>query len=179
MHIHQAVYVRISNSIFYNIFVCISCSISGRIFASISNSISCCIFRAHSQPSRCRHGCFAFAGAGARSLQPSPRGPYGKFVARQRKYRQTAIQSDQVCATEQRHPAATCTGAPWLRAEVPWQSWLAVDHDVTAEQRCPSDVEMLSSFSNRQPLPRKRSFLEVTSHRNPSTEKQRIWLQRY
>ena len=29
------------------------------------------------------------------------------------------IQSDQVCATEQRRPAATCTGAPWLRADVP------------------------------------------------------------
>ena len=89
------------------------------------------------------------------------------------------IQSDQVCATEQRRPAATCTGAPWLRAEVPWQSWLAVDHDVTAEQRRPSDVEMLSSLSNRQPLPRKRSFLEATAHRNPSTENQRKWLQRY
>ncbi len=58
------------------------------------------------------------------------------------------IQSDQVCATEQRRPAATCTGAPWLRAEVPWQSWLAVDHEVTAEQRRPSDVEMMSSLSN-------------------------------
>jgi hypothetical protein len=56
---------------------------------------------------------------------------------------------------------------------VPWQSWLAVDHDVTAEQRRPSDVEMLSSLSNRQPLPRKRSFLEATAHRNPSTENQR------
>ena len=89
------------------------------------------------------------------------------------------IQSDQVCATEQRRPAATCTGAPWLRAEVPWQSWLAVDHDVTAEQRRPSDVEMLSSLSNRQPLPRKRSFLEATAHRNPSTENQRKLLQRY
>jgi len=50
------------------------------------------------------------------------------------------IQSDQVCATEQRRPAATCTGAPWLRADVPWQSWLAIDHEVTAEQRRPSDV---------------------------------------
>ena len=89
------------------------------------------------------------------------------------------IQSDQVCATEQRRPAATCTGAPWLRAEVPWQSWLAVDHDVTAVQRRPSDVEMFSSLSNRQPLPRKRSFLEATAHRNPSTENQRKWLQRY
>jgi hypothetical protein len=35
MHIHQAVYERISNSIFGSIFVC------------IFNSISCCIFCAH------------------------------------------------------------------------------------------------------------------------------------
>jgi hypothetical protein len=70
------------------------------------------------------------------------------------------IQSDQVCATEQRRPAATCTDAPWMRAEVPWQSWLAFDHEVIAEQRRPSDVEIMSSLSNRrlqQPLPRKRS----------------------
>jgi hypothetical protein len=33
------------------------------------------------------------------------------------------IQSDQVYATEHVHPAATYKGAPWLRAEVPWQSW--------------------------------------------------------
>ena len=58
------------------------------------------------------------------------------------------IQSDQVCATEQRRPAATCTGAPWLRADVPWQSWLAIDHEFTAEQRRPSYVEMMSSLSN-------------------------------
>ncbi len=56
------------------------------------------------------------------------------------------IQSHKVCATEQRRPAATCFGVPWLRAEVPWQSWLAVDHEVTAEQRRPSDVEMMSSY---------------------------------
>ena len=41
---------------------------------------------------------------------PSPRGRYGKFVARQRKAHRK-IQSDLVCATEQRPPAATCTGA--------------------------------------------------------------------
>ena len=44
-----------------------------------------------------------------------------------------------------------------LRAEVPWQSWLAVVHEVTAEQRRPSDVEKMRSLSNRQPLLRKRS----------------------
>ena len=41
---------------------------------------------------------------------PSPRGRYGKFVARQRKAHRK-IQSDLVCATEQRQPAATCRGA--------------------------------------------------------------------
>ena len=41
---------------------------------------------------------------------PSPRGRYGKFVARQRKAHRK-IQSDLVCATEQQQPAATCTGA--------------------------------------------------------------------
>ncbi len=66
-----------------------------------------------------------------------------------------SMQSDQVCAAGQRR---TCTGAPWLRAEAPWQSWLAVDHEETTEQRRPSDVEMMSSLSNRQPLPRKRSW---------------------
>jgi hypothetical protein len=51
----------------------------------------------------------------------SLRGRYGKFVARHRKRRQAGrpIQSDQVCATEQRKPAASCTGAPQLHAEVP------------------------------------------------------------
>jgi hypothetical protein len=53
---------------------------------------------------------------------------------------------------------ATCTGAPLLRAEVPWQSWLAVVHEVTAEQRRPSNVEKMRSLSNRQPLIRKRSW---------------------
>ena len=41
---------------------------------------------------------------------PSPRGRYGKFVARQRTAHRK-IQSDLVCATEQRQPAATCRGA--------------------------------------------------------------------
>ena len=89
MHIHQSVYERISNSISDSIFVCISCSISDSIFVCISNSISCCIFRAHSQPSRCRHGCFAFACAGARSTFAA-RSLLRQFVARQRKRRQTA-----------------------------------------------------------------------------------------
>ena len=41
---------------------------------------------------------------------PSPRGRYGKFVARQRTAHRK-IQSELVCATEQRQPAATCRGA--------------------------------------------------------------------
>jgi hypothetical protein len=45
-----------------------------------------CTFTTVTVPSRL----LRFAGAGAQSLQPSPRGPYGKFVARQRKHRQTA-----------------------------------------------------------------------------------------
>ncbi len=43
-------------------------------------------------------------------------------------------------------------------AEVPWQSWLAVVHEVTAEQRRPSDIEMMRSLSNRQPPLRKWSW---------------------
>ena len=60
---------------------------------------------------------------------PSPRGRYGKFVERQRNRRQIEadchIQSDQVCATEQRQPAATCTGAPLQKCHgnLGWQSF--------------------------------------------------------
>ncbi len=75
MHIHQAVYEPISNSV------------SGSIFVCISNSISCCIFRdTATVPSRllrirrCRRAVSA----------PSPRGRYGKYLARQRKRRQIA-----------------------------------------------------------------------------------------
>ncbi len=38
-----------------------------------------------------------------------------------------------------------------VRAEVPLQSWLAVVHELT-----PSEVEMMRSLSNRQPLLRNR-----------------------
>ncbi len=84
MHIHQAVYERISNSI------------SGSIFVCIFNSISCCIFRAHTHDD----GVVTVASpwhlpAPARGLCPfaarSQPGRYGKFVARQRKHRQIAI----------------------------------------------------------------------------------------
>jgi len=116
MHIHQAVYERISNSI------------SGSIFVCISNSISCCIFRAHTHG----HGAVTVAShspAPARGA-PSPRGRYGKFVARQRKRRQIAtfnqIRSQAARMNfEQRQPAATCTGAPLQKCHgnLGWQSF--------------------------------------------------------
>jgi hypothetical protein len=77
VHIHQAVYERISNST------------SGSIFVCISNSISCCIFRAHTHG----HGAVTVASHSPRRRAvsaPSPRGRYGKFVAQQRKRRQIA-----------------------------------------------------------------------------------------
>ena len=153
MHIHQSVYVRISSSIF----VCISSSISVRIFVCISSSISCFFSRAYhghgavtvdSRSQAPARGLCTFA---ARSLRQVCRAAAQAQTDRK-------IQSDLVCATEQRQPAATCTGAPLLRAEVPWQSWLAVVHEVTAEQRRPSNVEKMRSLSNRQPLIRKRSW---------------------
>ena len=114
-----------------------------------------CTFTTVTVPSRLLHVCrrrrTVSANFAARSLRQVCRAAAQAQADRQ-------IQSDQVCATEQLRPAATCTGAPWMRAEVPWQSWLAVDHNVTAEQRRPSDVEMVSSLSNRQPLQRKRSW---------------------
>ena len=151
MHIHQSVYVRISSSIF----VCISSSISVSIFVCISSSIF--FFRAYHG-----HGAVTVA-----SHSPAPARGLCTFAARSLRQvcRAAAqaqtdrqIQSDLVCATEQRQPVATCTGAPLLRAEVPWQSWLAVVHEVTAEQRRPSNVEKMRSLSNRQPLIRKRSW---------------------
>ena len=129
-------------------FVCIFSSISVRIFVCISSSISCFIFRAYHG-----HGAVTVA-----SRSPAPgRGLY-TFAARSLRQVCRKIQSDLVCTTEQRQPVATCTGAPLLRAEVPWQSWLAVVHEVTAEQRRPSNVEKMRSLSNRQPLIRKRSW---------------------
>ncbi len=93
MHIHQSVNERIFNSISEKCFVCISFSISHSIFPTVFLAV----FFLHIHN---RHGAvraasrspnFArFARAGARSLQPSPRGPYGKFGALQHKRRQTA-----------------------------------------------------------------------------------------
>jgi hypothetical protein len=113
IHIHQAVYECISNSISSSISVC------------ISNSISCCIFRAHIHG----HGAVTVA-----SPSPAPaRGP-SPFAARSlwqvcraaaQAQADCHIQSDQVCATEQRQPAAICTGAPWLKCHgnLGWQSF--------------------------------------------------------
>ena len=115
MHIHQAVYERISNSI------------SGSIFVCISNSISCCIFRdTATVPSRLLRIRWRLRAVSA----PSPRGRYGKFVARQRKRRQIAtfnqIRSQAARMNfEQRQPAATCTGAPLQKCHgnLGWQSF--------------------------------------------------------
>ncbi len=115
MHIHQAVYERISNSI------------SGSIFVCISNSISCCIFRdTATVPSRLLRIRRRLRAVSA----PSPRGRYGKFVARQRKRRQIAtfnqIRSQAARMNfEQRQPAATCTGAPLQKCHgnLGWQSF--------------------------------------------------------
>lgn len=59
---------------------------------------------------------------------PSPRGRYGKFVARQRKRRQIATFNQIRSARlnfEQRQPAATCTGAPLQKCHgnLGWQSF--------------------------------------------------------
>ena len=147
MHIHQSVYVRISSSIF----VCISNSISVRIFVCISSSISC-------TRSRCRHGCFAFAGAGARSLH------LRRAVATASLSRGSArhiAKFNQIWSARQnsgsQRQLVEARAEVSLRAELPWQSWLAVVHEVTAEQRRPSDVEKMRSLSNRQSLLRKRS----------------------
>ena len=107
---------------------------------------------------RCRHGCFAFAGAGARSLH------LRRAVATASLSRGSArhiAKFNQIWSARQnsgsQRQLVQARAEVSLRAEVPWQSWLAVVHEVTAEQRRPSDVEKMRSLSNRQPLMRKRS----------------------
>jgi len=97
---------------------------------------------------RCRHGCFAFAGACARSL------PLRRAVA------MASLSRGSASAGRLPHSIRSGLGDLYRRAlaEVPWQSWLAVVHEVTAEQRRPSDTEMMRSLSNRQPPLRKRSW---------------------
>ena len=108
--------------------------------------------------SRCRHGCFAFACAGARSLH------LRRAVATASLSRGSArhiAKFNQIWSARQnsgsQRQLVEARAEVSLRAEVPWQSWLAVVHEVTAEQRRPSDVEKMRSLSNRQPLMRKRS----------------------
>ena len=74
-----------------------------RIFAK--NTCTCIL-------SRCCHGCFAFTGAGASLCTFAARllRQVGRATAQAHAYRQ--IQSYQVCATDQRKLAATCTGVP-------------------------------------------------------------------
>ncbi len=113
MHIHQAVYERISNSI------------SGSIFVCISNSISCCIFRAHTHG----HGAVMVASHSPAPVRcPCPLAARSLWqVCREAAQAQADchIQLDQVCATEQRQPAATCTCAPLLKCHgnLGWQSF--------------------------------------------------------
>ena len=149
MYVYPAVYLTVL-CMYFQQYIC-------PYFVCISSSISCFIFRAYHG-----HGAVTVA-----SRSPAPARGLCTFAARSLRQvcRAAAqaqtdrqIQSDLVCATEQRQPVATCTGAPLLRAEVPWQSWLAVVHEVTAEQRRPSNVEKMRSLSNRQPLIRKRSW---------------------
>ena len=108
--------------------------------------------------SRCRHGCFAFACAGARSLH------LRRAVATASLSRGSArhiAKFNQIWSARQnsgsQRQLVEARAEVSLRAEVPRQSWLAVVHEVTAEQRRPSDVEKMRSLSNRQPLMRKRS----------------------
>ena len=145
MHVYPAVFLYVFPTVYLSVFLYVYPAVFLAVFFVLLHSVTV--------PSRLLRIRLRRRVVAA----PSPRGRYGKFVARQRKAHRK-IQSDLVCATEQRQPAATCTGAPSLRAEVPWQSWLAVVHEVTAEQRRPSDVEKMRSLSNRQPLMRKRSW---------------------
>ena len=108
--------------------------------------------------SQCRQGCFAFAGAGARSLH------LRRAVATASLSRGSArhiAKFNQIWSARQnsgsQRQLVEARAEVSLRAEVPWQSWLAVVHEVTAEKRRPSDVEKMRSLSNRQPLMRKRS----------------------
>ena len=133
-------------------------TVSGSIFVCISNSISCCIFRARTHG----HGAVTVAShspAPARGLCPfAARSLWQVCRAAAQAQADCHIQSDQVCADELWTAAASGDLYRRALAEVPWQSWLAVVHEVTAEQRRPSDTEMMRSLSNRQPPLRKRSW---------------------
>ena len=157
MHIHQSVYVRISSSIF----VCISNSISVRIFVCISSSIR----------SRCRSRCRSLGHGAVTVASHSPAPARGRCTFAARSLRQVcraaaqgtsqnSIRSglrDRTAAArgnlERR--ALKCHCALKCHDNLGWR--MAVVHEVTAEQRRPSDVEKMRSLSNRHPLMRKRS----------------------
>jgi hypothetical protein len=94
MHINQAIYVHISNSLSDSILY-VFLAVYLAVFLYVVPTVFLAVYFVHIHN---RHGAVMaasrspnFAGAGARSLQPLPRGPYYKFVARQRKRGQTAI----------------------------------------------------------------------------------------
>jgi hypothetical protein len=62
--------------------------------------------------SRCCHGCFAFTGAGASLCTFAARLLRQVCRATAQAHADRQIQSYQVCATDQRKLAATCTGVP-------------------------------------------------------------------
>ena len=74
-----------------------------RIFAK--NPCTCIL-------SRCCHGCFAFTGAGASLCTFAARLLRQVCRATAQAHADRQIQSYQVCATDQRKLAATCTGVP-------------------------------------------------------------------
>ena len=60
-------YMNVFPTVYLTVFLYVFLAVYLAVFLYVFPTVSCCIFRAHSQPSRCRHGCFAFACAGARS----------------------------------------------------------------------------------------------------------------
>jgi hypothetical protein len=124
MHIHQAGYEHISNTLSDSIFVCVS-KFQQNFLLYFS-----CTYTTVTVPSRLPHVRRRRSSVSA-TFAMRPLRQVCRTAAQAKADRH--IQSDQVCATERRHPAASYIGAPWLRAEVPWQSCLAVDHKVTAD----------------------------------------------
>ena len=113
---------------------------------------------------------------------PSPRGRYGKFVARQRTAHRK-IQSDLVCATEQRQPAATCRGARWS-VTARWSAMAILvggrsrgnSGAATSQWRWKDEKFIESTTADEKAI---SDFLEPTAHRNSSTKNQRTRLQSY
>ena len=102
----QYVYVRICNyTCIYvlHVYARIFDRNTVRIFAK--NPCTCIL-------SRCCHGCFAFTGAGASLCTFAARLLRQVCRATAQAHADRQIQSYQVCATDQRKLAATCTGVP-------------------------------------------------------------------